>query len=1275
MKGSRSGSPSLLVVTVVVAIALSSALASPTGPYVEVRIRLPVGVTMGSVSLDLFSGSVSATNDSSFSVNSLSVQMCGTTIQDESVVQLDAISVLQSATLCTRGGLNFTNFFQRGSSVSVSLSSTNNSVITSSPLFGGSYSLTSGTDGVTVSGNAACTTSSSSATAQSGTCGTSSTPTLHVNAAAAAVFEIIPGCPVGFTGDGPMTDIIPASPAVSPATSYGLSLDGASNWEAWIQWGSIKVADPTAVAGVNATILAWVPGVAWLQTVVDLTVQAGISNQFSFALNFANGPSAIQNVSVILIDSTLDPYSWNIDNAGFPPSSPAVLATQVINGPFAGRMALTSVTLTPTRSTALANILIKVVWTQNYGYNWNLVADQIVLTQTVLAPAALTTGASEIVTVEKMPSTFDANPRGIADCPHLATGLSNWHDPSIWPGGVLPDPSTSISIPAGLNVLISSCSLLPNFVYYRIHVPPTSQLIFADANINLRVRNMFVEGNLFIGSPTCRLNANINIEFVGDKVLDDLIGTTYGSKGIGVPGSIDIHGKQYNPTWIRLAATIYPGADTIYLQDSNNWEVGQTIVVATSAFKDLEVDQNEVRVIKAIDSSGTRVQVDSPFLFYHYSGFEHQVEVGLLSRRIVLKGDDSSDASAFGGHIRVTGQGRFSGVQTYRMGQTNVLGKYPFHFHMMGPSPTSFVRDCTIWNSYFRCIAIHATNNTQALRNVVFNATAHCYYLEDGVEENNIINYNLAIKINTIGTPMGGQSQIGEVRTAGPDLILPADGAAAGFYITNAYNTFIGNAASGGWAGFSFPNLPAPIGLSRGTSMVPETRPTFIFQGNTAHSSGYSFPGGGCIYVGGKLQYDTTNVNMLVYDDGRYARATVDSSGKDVWMQFNDTKVWMCGMGISHWGDRIEVVSFESHDSGRGVQVFGEAWFSQGLVNAQSDSLLSFPDRQLGFQFYDTYVKSLVTRVDFRGFVASNPPYDPTSDSNPYNWPDRRAFTSLIHSDYFKPQGISATKLITFSNSNYSQNVGHKMIETGSSRYFNFVDWDGSFGNTGVPQVIGDGREWWHYDAACVFEPDWLCYRCPQGNRTIINIDYTIPGVIDPSIQWAPTSDNYLGATHIFGPGIPAGRNATLTKNAGVTGISQMGWYFHHDLGTPNQFSAWQYVNPQGQWIIGAWKYAAGTTFAINLVHAWGNPTIPVTSVTTMSQLVYGDGTKYFFDGNHLYIKMIDYDNTINYRNFTRDGVAIFDVINAVYYEVTANCAGASGVWCPSSYQHPLQSW
>lgn len=71
-------------------------------------------------------------------------------------------------------------------------------------------------------------------------------------------------------------------------------------------------------------------------------------------------------------------------------------------------------------------------------------------------------------------------------------------------------------------------------------------------------------------------------------------------------------------------------------------------------------------------------------------------------------------------------------------------------------------------------------------------------------------------------------------------LLQPADAAAACFYAPNANNAFKNNAASGGWTGYSFPVLDAPVGEYQfmRSLVTPSRRPLQLFDGNTAHSTG-----------------------------------------------------------------------------------------------------------------------------------------------------------------------------------------------------------------------------------------------------------------------------------------------------------------------------------------------------------------------------------------------------------------------------------------------------
>jgi len=77
------------------------------------------------------------------------------------------------------------------------------------------------------------------------------------------------------------------------------------------------------------------------------------------------------------------------------------------------------------------------------------------------------------------------------------------------------------------------------------------------------------------------------------------------------------------------------------------------------------------------------------------------------------------------------------------------------------------------------------------------------------------------------------------------NLIIPSDIAAAGFYVTNANNEFVGNTAQGGFASFALVNLFTPIGTHRDmVDFVPMKRPLKRFYGNTAHSSNWQYDQG-----------------------------------------------------------------------------------------------------------------------------------------------------------------------------------------------------------------------------------------------------------------------------------------------------------------------------------------------------------------------------------------------------------------------------------------------
>ena len=553
------------------------------------------------------------------------------------------------------------------------------------------------------------------------------------------------------------------------------------------------------------------------------------------------------------------------------------------------------------------------------------------------------------------------------DCPHLESGLSLWHDPATW-GGAVPAAGSSPTLPANTHVLVCSCSLPSDAAgaaapFTLVTVPSTSSLIFDDAPMSMHVGSIVGTGRIAMGASTCRHDQELSITFHGSRttVLQSRPRpTSDNTKGLVVSGSgtLDVHGRRFFPTWTRLLATVEAGERHVYLQDAVNWEVGQRILVTTSHHLDgADVHQNEVRVITAMSPDHTVLYVDEAFDHQHWSGEEYQTEVGVLSRVITLQGaegDSSVATGGFGGHVMWTGSatGRVSGARFTRMGQMNVLARYPVHMHLVGEtSGASWISDNAVEHSFFRCAVVHGTYSATVTQNVCYDITGHAVFTsEDGPEERNVISYNLVAHIHTISSTAGGASAAGETFRAGTDLTIPADTAAAAFWITNAWNTIKGNAASGGWTGYFHPNLPAYVGQFENAAVAannaPENRPTLQWVGNTAHSSGYDWEHGACVYVGGTLYHDAADRGTLVYVSGQDARDTVDgTTGAPATMTFQDTRVWLCNAAITHWGSRSIATNLEVTDSGGVGGEYGTALRSGVVVTPASgnDGAASLP--------------------------------------------------------------------------------------------------------------------------------------------------------------------------------------------------------------------------------------------------------------------------------------------------------------------------------------------
>eukprot|EP00931_Biecheleriopsis_adriatica_P054363 TRINITY_DN3197_c0_g2_i2.p1 TRINITY_DN3197_c0_g2~~TRINITY_DN3197_c0_g2_i2.p1 ORF type:complete len:1226 (+),score=169.70 TRINITY_DN3197_c0_g2_i2:86-3679(+) len=839
----------------------------------------------------------------------------------------------------------------------------------------------------------------------------------------------------------------------------------------------------------------------------------------------------------------------------------------------------------------------------------------------------------------------------LSGCPHEQPGLRDFS--SLLSG----DEGEDVVLPAAEAYLLSTPAKLGS-----VTVSPGAQLIFGDVpGLMLSASAVHVKGSLHMGSPSCPLTSTgIGITFTGtgDYAWGSKSSDPLKTKGLWVDsgGTAELFGVRYAPTWSRLVASVQPGAQELQLEESVDWEVGQEVLIVTTAYTDEPGShENEVRAIVA--ASGNVLKLDRPLEHGHYGGPEYAAEVSLLSRSVTLQGDPESESNSYGGHtICLPGSTcRFGGVAAVRMGQQNVMGRYPFHLHMMGDvAGDSYFEDCLVRRSYFRAYVIHGTSGSRISRCAAYDVSGSAYYLEDGVEENNLFEFNLAAHVHIIKKLSdyengGGQTGV-ELHTE-TARIMPTDATAAGFYCTNAKNRWVGNSASGGFSGYHFPTLKKALGssYSGNADFSPDQRELLEFDSNTAHSSGNTWQThGSCIYVGGKLWQESPGSDKYSYITGRSFDPRL--SGRFL---FTNTKVFACNKGVLHWGSQypaskpdLMLESFEAHDVRLSSAVLGESYIVGGVISAHTDNnAIDLPSVvYAGFELYDTDMQTVLSDVVFRNFDR----------------PGDVCIMDMTHSNIMKPQGMFSSKGLRFIATPRTQRFRH--VEryacssyhqdtclnecskcpgtTGSSQISTMIDVDGSaIGWNQGEAILGaddsssetNGRtdNWWYLDDNCVHERSWGFWACPTyGQRAVVSM-YLLPGTYEngfPSIfnnRWSASMPT--GQLYHFGHE-DRKLDVGLAGSPQVTGpCCDMGWFLHLDNGALAELTMYlDSMVPQGGLIFST-AYPKDAQLSIRRC----TPSCQSLSRgSSLQDVLDNAGTVFFIDGQgRVFLKLLDENN------------------------------------------------
>jgi len=143
-------------------------------------------------------------------------------------------------------------------------------------------------------------------------------------------------------------------------------------------------------------------------------------------------------------------------------------------------------------------------------------------------------------------------------------------------------------------------------------------------------------------------------------------------------------------------------------------------------------------------------------------------EVGLLTRNIVVQGDDASESQMFGGHIMSLQGGimRVENIEIRRNGQSHNLGRYSIHFHLAGAVPDSYIRSNSIHDSFQRAVTVHGSHYARVQNNVAAFVRGHTYFVEDGNEKYNVLEGNLGVHTTRLASMLKSDMKVGPRCTA-----------------------------------------------------------------------------------------------------------------------------------------------------------------------------------------------------------------------------------------------------------------------------------------------------------------------------------------------------------------------------------------------------------------------------------------------------------------------------------------------------------------------------
>ena len=316
------------------------------------------------------------------------------------------------------------------------------------------------------------------------------------------------------------------------------------------------------------------------------------------------------------------------------------------------------------------------------------------------------------------------------------------------------DGSEALTVPEGERWLVDMCAadVASLMVHGELHVLD-SAIADCEDGAELRADWIMVMGEgsaLQVGTVDAPLNERMTFTLKGTDKTANANGVqgflSSGTKTIMAMGGadLDMHSTSARKTsWTQITGNVSAGDTRVTLLEAPVWEPGDRVVLAPSGYDVRETEELEVASV-----DGRTVTFTTQLKYDHYGEvqtvegkeLDMRAEIGLLSRNILIRGDENSESLRFGGHVMIMegGTANVSGVEFFHMGQQGLKGRYPFHWHAAGDVSGQWIRNSSVHKSFQRAYASHKSNNSEVRDNVAYHVANHAYvFAEDGDERNN----------------------------------------------------------------------------------------------------------------------------------------------------------------------------------------------------------------------------------------------------------------------------------------------------------------------------------------------------------------------------------------------------------------------------------------------------------------------------------------------------------------------------------------------------------